>query len=513
MPRPARWWARRFARSSSSAKVSAAVAAHERQPVGHEVDGPLEDVGDVEGHGRRLEHVLVSNGVGEAPDGRLEPWPPPCSSSASSASLHVLNARFPRRGRVLLVPSFFASWLTIELAPWWLVLAGRRWRSVFVAGGALDETGRLDRPRPRSSPRASASSPSSSRPARRRCRWPRPLDRRRARPRPLAGRRSRGRHVVFPFLHAAPGRRRPTSATSSSPRATPTRASTVQTPARRHQAGRRRAGRRAPRHPADPRRRLGHRRQAGAGHPAAQPPRRQRLGRHQRQLPAVARRSASPSTSSTASGRSPGGASTPTSTAATPTSSASPAGRPAATSPPSSASPPTTPRYQPGFEDVDTSVRAAVPFYGVYDFTNRLGHWHKDTVRRFIEPMVMQRKLADDPEAFAAYSPHGPRPCRRAAVPRHPRQPRHARAGRGRPRVRAPACATPSDAPVLYAEMAGAQHAFEIFPSYRAGAGDRGRRALPALGPPGLPPRPHRRRGRPARSRRARRRRVSSAEN
>ena len=44
-----------------------------------------------------------------------------------------------------------------------------------------------------------------------------------------------------------------------------------------------------------------------------------------------------PSTSSTASRRSPGGASTPTSTAATPTSSASPAARPAATSPPSSA--------------------------------------------------------------------------------------------------------------------------------------------------------------------------------
>ncbi len=29
--------------------------------------------------------------------------------------------------------------------------------------------------------------------------------------------------------------------------------------------------------------------------------------------------------------------------------------------------------FQPGFEDADTSVAAAVPFYGVYDFTNRHG--------------------------------------------------------------------------------------------------------------------------------------------
>ncbi len=31
------------------------------------------------------------------------------------------------------------------------------------------------------------------------------------------------------------------------------------------------------------------------------------------------------------------------------------------------------PEYQPGFEDADTSLQAAVPIYGVYDFTSRLG--------------------------------------------------------------------------------------------------------------------------------------------
>src|SRR5262245_2915418 len=51
----------------------------------------------------------------------------------------TVNAFAPRKGRLLLVPSFFASWLTIELAPWWLfwdVVLG----VAFVAGGALEET-------------------------------------------------------------------------------------------------------------------------------------------------------------------------------------------------------------------------------------------------------------------------------------------------------------------------------------------------------------------------------------
>ena len=36
---------------------------------------------------------------------------------------------------------------------------------------------------------------------------------------------------------------------------------------------------------------------------------------------------------------------------------------------------PNDPRYQPGFEDVDTHVQACIPFYGAYDFTDRHGHW------------------------------------------------------------------------------------------------------------------------------------------
>ena len=51
----------------------------------------------------------------------------------------TLNAFFPRKDRVLLIPSFFSAWITIELAPWFLF-----WEAVgvvfFVAKGAVDGT-------------------------------------------------------------------------------------------------------------------------------------------------------------------------------------------------------------------------------------------------------------------------------------------------------------------------------------------------------------------------------------
>ncbi len=39
------------------------------------------------------------------------------------------------------------------------------------------------------------------------------------------------------------------------------------------------------------------------------------------------------------------------------------------------------PGYQPGFEEADTTVAAAVPFYGVYDLTNAGGHYYPRDAR------------------------------------------------------------------------------------------------------------------------------------
>jgi acetyl esterase/lipase len=125
------------------------------------------------------------------------------------------------------------------------------------------------------------------------------------------------------------------------------------------------------------------------------------------------------------------------------------------------------PKYQPGFEDADTTVQAAVPFYGIYDFTDRQKVWHPDVHRMFLEPIVIKAFLDEEPEKFADASPldhvnadappffvlHGDKdtlaPIEDA-------------------RLFVERLREVSDAPVVYAELAGAHHAFEIFMSVRA---------------------------------------------
>src|SRR5690606_4078976 len=127
------------------------------------------------------------------------------------------------------------------------------------------------------------------------------------------------------------------------------------------------------------------------------------------------------------------------------------------------------PRYQPGFEDADTSVAAAVPFYGVYDFTNRNGAWPAETVPHFLAPYVMKSDPDAEPEAWAAASPldqvHAEAP---------PFFVIH-----GDLDVLAPVedardfvqrLDAVSKEPVYYLELHGAQHAFETFASVRANA-------------------------------------------
>jgi acetyl esterase/lipase len=126
------------------------------------------------------------------------------------------------------------------------------------------------------------------------------------------------------------------------------------------------------------------------------------------------------------------------------------------------------PEFQPGFEDADTSVSACVPFYGVYDVIEmfeRQGGPARG--RQWFERMVMGTTLADDRTAFERASPisyvsedappifavHG---ASDNLVP-------VSQARRFVERLRAK-----SKEPVVYAEVPGASHAFEIFHSVRA---------------------------------------------
>jgi len=124
------------------------------------------------------------------------------------------------------------------------------------------------------------------------------------------------------------------------------------------------------------------------------------------------------------------------------------------------------PAYQPGFEHVDTSVRACVAFYGVYDFTDRFGLWPHRGLARLLQRQVMKAALADAREAYERASPmsrlgtHAP-----PFFVIHGDHDTMVPVEEARRFVALLREVIPGQ--VAYAEIAGAQHAFEIFPSVR----------------------------------------------
>jgi acetyl esterase/lipase len=124
------------------------------------------------------------------------------------------------------------------------------------------------------------------------------------------------------------------------------------------------------------------------------------------------------------------------------------------------------PVYQPGFEDADTSVAACIPLYGVYDFTNRDGLRGPGMGKWLLERSVMKVPIETNRRAYELASPmdrvveqappffvvHG---SNDSLVPV------------GEARHFAQLLEATSKSPVVYGELPGAQHAFEIFRSVR----------------------------------------------
>ena len=126
------------------------------------------------------------------------------------------------------------------------------------------------------------------------------------------------------------------------------------------------------------------------------------------------------------------------------------------------------PTWQPGFEEADTSVQCAVPHYGIYDVAGLTGLPGVTTMRDgFLGPKVLQTSYDDDPAAFEAASPlariteqapdffviHGSVDTLVDV--------RQARTFVDRLKAT-------SSSSVVYAELPGAQHAFDTFPSIRS---------------------------------------------
>jgi acetyl esterase/lipase len=122
-------------------------------------------------------------------------------------------------------------------------------------------------------------------------------------------------------------------------------------------------------------------------------------------------------------------------------------------------------RLQPGFEDADTTVQAAAPFYGVYDLTD--ANKMHEMMLPFLEQFVMKARYADQPELFESASPISH--VHRAAPPFFVL---HGESDSVIPSVQAQAFCTSlreAGAPtVCYAELPNAHHAFDIFATVRS---------------------------------------------
>jgi acetyl esterase/lipase len=128
---------------------------------------------------------------------------------------------------------------------------------------------------------------------------------------------------------------------------------------------------------------------------------------------------------------------------------------------------PNDPAYQPGFEEVDTRVQGCVGYYGVYDFTDREKQWPHRAFRLLLRWVIMKRVFSRDRAAYERASP-----VYQVAADAPPFLLIHgdqdSLAPVGEARAFARTLRATSQAPVVYAELPGAQHAFEIFPSVRS---------------------------------------------
>ncbi len=123
-------------------------------------------------------------------------------------------------------------------------------------------------------------------------------------------------------------------------------------------------------------------------------------------------------------------------------------------------------RYQPGFEEVDTSVEACVPYYGIHDFTDRFGHWPHRGMRTLLKYKVMKCALEEQRARWEEASPlHRLGPVTPPFLVVHGDHDTLVPVHESRRFVEAFRSASP--APLGYIEVPGAQHAFEVFPSVR----------------------------------------------
>ncbi len=119
------------------------------------------------------------------------------------------------------------------------------------------------------------------------------------------------------------------------------------------------------------------------------------------------------------------------------------------------------PQYQPGFEDADTSVVAAVPIYGRYDWVSTKGNGRKEFIG-FLQKFVVKKPIGQNRQVYADASP-----TYRLRADAPPFFVLHGQDDSIIPvpegREFAAALREVSTSPVVYAEIPHAQHAFDFY--------------------------------------------------
>lgn len=119
------------------------------------------------------------------------------------------------------------------------------------------------------------------------------------------------------------------------------------------------------------------------------------------------------------------------------------------------------PQYQPGFEDADTSVVAAVPIYGRYDWVSAKGNGRKEFIG-FLQKFVVKKPITRHHQEYVDASPsHRLRADAPPFFILHGQDDSIIPVPEGR--EFAAALKEVSTSPVVYAEIPHAQHAFDFY--------------------------------------------------
>jgi acetyl esterase/lipase len=118
-------------------------------------------------------------------------------------------------------------------------------------------------------------------------------------------------------------------------------------------------------------------------------------------------------------------------------------------------------QYQPGFEDADTSVAAAVPIYGRYDWVSAEGSGRKEFIA-FLQKFVVKKRFVDNKQVYLDASPiKRLRPDAPPLFILHGQDDSIIPVQEGR--EFAEALREVSQSAVAYAEIPHAQHAFDFY--------------------------------------------------